>query len=669
MNMLYKILTFVFILALGIAPTSAQQTIGSGHVLGNGTSAARTPTDTALHAIMGQSGSGLGAGVSTALGNPTNGLGGVSTWLTKPSNAALSALPSTALAVTRTGVAAAGDSPPVNFVASGSACSLNAGAGDVGSQVPTSDGKCWLAAPVVLNPMDFGAAGNGSTDDSVPLAATFAAAPAYSSVDLSGHTYMLTATIPRPAVGVAVHGGTLYLNNPTPEFLYTIVASDYMEFDHVNFLGTGAVGTAITPKYQGGIFGGNSIYPAPMNVPGANYVYVHDCSFSELTVGVWSGPASTDPTPVGWTVVNNKLLNIVGFQAQSEGYGVLFTPSSDGVISGNTFTNIHRHAVYLAGGAQNVVVSNNVVDGVDNIAIQTNASHTQPLQYNINISNNVIRNLTKSFAYGYASSIGIGLFGDYDDVVVANNVIYQPLDIGIYAEAEAASGGVAYSTKIKISGNQVIGGTGASAISDSGIKVTDTDGVTISDNMVSLASAANAITYETTSALAVNPAVITGNQLSTTNASAIAFRTDLTTASLLQIYNNYLAGFTFGTGTITDSSTTAIIKTDLNNSVGYYATDADLTYEAGSLGGQNAPVVRWAASQGADRNVFLDCANVPSGSTATVINLSSGGKNLLIHSCTSTESGYALLRTSTATNTGKYGWNGTTWEEISYAPQ
>lgn len=62
-----------------------------------------------------------------------------------PNNTQLAAASSALKVLTRDGVFAAGDAPPLQFVASGSACSLQGGAGDVGSQVPTRDGKCWIA--------------------------------------------------------------------------------------------------------------------------------------------------------------------------------------------------------------------------------------------------------------------------------------------------------------------------------------------------------------------------------------------------------------------------------------------------------------------------------------------------------------------------------------------
>jgi hypothetical protein len=81
-------------------------------------------------------------------------------------NAALEALPSTATSfVTRLGFATPGDAPTLGFIPSASACSLNAGAGDGGSQVPSADGNCWIANyegdPDIR---EWGAKGDNSTD-------------------------------------------------------------------------------------------------------------------------------------------------------------------------------------------------------------------------------------------------------------------------------------------------------------------------------------------------------------------------------------------------------------------------------------------------------------------------------------------------------------------------
>ena len=102
---------------------------------------------------------------------------------TAVSNTALSAIASTAYPqVTRLGYAAAGDSPPVVYTPSGAACSLNAGAGDGASQVPSADGKCWIGNfNGRLSVASFGQHNNFSADDGAALAAAISAASAAGS--------------------------------------------------------------------------------------------------------------------------------------------------------------------------------------------------------------------------------------------------------------------------------------------------------------------------------------------------------------------------------------------------------------------------------------------------------------------------------------------------------
>ncbi|HEY1880117.1 MAG TPA: hypothetical protein VGG68_09315, partial [Caulobacteraceae bacterium] len=65
----------------------------------------------------------------------------------------------------RYGFAARGDGPPLLFRPQSAPCSLNGGAGDGGSQVPSSDGGCWLASfPTLLDLRFWGAKNDGSAD-------------------------------------------------------------------------------------------------------------------------------------------------------------------------------------------------------------------------------------------------------------------------------------------------------------------------------------------------------------------------------------------------------------------------------------------------------------------------------------------------------------------------
>ncbi|AYG68901.1 MULTISPECIES: hypothetical protein [unclassified Rhizobium] len=86
---------------------------------------------------------------------------------TATNTAALSAMTVTGgpPAVMRLGYAAAGDAPPLVYVASSSPCSMNSGSGDGGAQVPSADGKCWIAIfPAEgADVREWGAKADGST--------------------------------------------------------------------------------------------------------------------------------------------------------------------------------------------------------------------------------------------------------------------------------------------------------------------------------------------------------------------------------------------------------------------------------------------------------------------------------------------------------------------------
>jgi len=98
--------------------------------------------------------------------------GGVTT---VANQAALKALaPSTTYtSVDRAGYTTAGDGGGATYSYSSSACSLNSGAGDNGSQVQAQGGGCWLAkfGTSAPSPKVWGCAGNGSTNDATCMQA------------------------------------------------------------------------------------------------------------------------------------------------------------------------------------------------------------------------------------------------------------------------------------------------------------------------------------------------------------------------------------------------------------------------------------------------------------------------------------------------------------------
>jgi hypothetical protein len=137
-------------------------------------------------------------------------------------NAALSALPHTAYsAVVRLGYAVIGDAPPLAYTPSASPCSLNAGAGDGGSQVPTSDGGCWLA--VFYGPGDireWGAVGNANIRYGCSITATTNSLSCPTAAFVSGG---ISATAPTVTSGLAT--SPTVSANGTAAFTVTVGAT------------------------------------------------------------------------------------------------------------------------------------------------------------------------------------------------------------------------------------------------------------------------------------------------------------------------------------------------------------------------------------------------------------------------------------------------------------
>jgi len=497
-----------------------------------------------------------------------------------------------------------------------------------------------------------GCKGDDATDDAARYAAVLAAAPAYSVIDATDGTYRLTAGARIANVGVKMRGGKFRLDNDGQQFLFVVVPSDYCTFEKCRFTGSGVTGTAPTPKYQGGIHGGNSDHPAPLNVTPANGVTVKDCIFENLTVGIWSGGAAAQAVPVGWSVVDNQFTNIVGFAGQSEGYGTLFTPCSRSVIRGNKYKTIRRHAIYLASESSFNGVDGNVIDGVDNIAIQSNTGVAQNYADQNSYTNNIIRGFTRSIAYGYRSSVGIGLYGKHSNSLVQNNSIFGALDTGIDCAGELA--GSNYAEYMDVLGNKIIMDATAT---DGAIRADGLFSGKISGNKAVLQSNIYGVIVTSTNSVSTKLLDVSGNTFDTTAPAAIAFRLALVASRTIHIYRNKLNGFAAGySNRLTDTSTAGIRKTDLNDDAGFYGADADVTHNAqGTIAQTDCPKIRHAAVLTAARLVTLANTNVPHGAEVTIMRTGAGAFSLNV-------SDGGTIKGLATGQWGRFVWNGGGWE-------
>lgn len=511
-----------------------------------------------------------------------------------------------------------------------------------------------------LSPKFFGAIGDGIADDIIPLTNTFAASVPYSTIDLSGYTYAITSPIRRPAVGVTVKNGKIYLNNPTPNFFMAFVASDYCIFDGISIIGSGVTGSGVTPKYQGGIIGGNTGWPAPMNVTPANYVTIRNCYFSELTLCIFAGGSSLDPVPTGWRIEGNAFVDIVGYQNLSEGYGSSLSPANNSIIKGNTYKNIHRHAIYLAAQSSNNIVDSNVINGCDNIAIQSNTFAAQDYADGNIITNNNITGLTRSIPYGYFSSVGIGLYGKFKNYLVANNRIYGALDTGIISSSELSN--VAYGSWITIENNKIVMD---STSTDCGIRFDGNLSGSVKGNEIVLKSSIQGIAVSAAASATTSADVIdvSENTINTSNSNSLAFRIYLTTDRVVRIFRNTLNGFgsVYTSNIIYDTSSAGTRRTDLNATTGYYDGDSDFTFVAnGTTAYTDCNSIRYAGTLTAARTITLTNPTNEIGAQVTIMRTAGGAFNLNIY-------GSGFIK-GLATNTwGTFVWNqGGSWELAAY---
>ena len=126
--------------------------------------------------------------------------------ITVNNNTQLTALPTSITAATRLGYATAGDAPAVLYTRNNSACSLNAGSGDGGSQVPTIDGKCWIAnLGGVANLALWGADNTGAASVDSKLAAAVAAMKGSGgALEISAGKYLLDGSAQVALSGVKI---------------------------------------------------------------------------------------------------------------------------------------------------------------------------------------------------------------------------------------------------------------------------------------------------------------------------------------------------------------------------------------------------------------------------------------------------------------------------------
>ncbi len=245
-------------------------------------------------------------------------------------NAGLAATPSTfAPQVVRAGFYAAGDSQAIVYTSSATPCSLNSGAGDGGSQIPTSDNGCWNWIPPVpaVTPLVFGAHGNGINTDTVPVQNSANAAGSAGIIDFFDGVHLYAITTLNLTVPVDIEGAyrfgfwTTYPTNSGRACPWGIVSENNVTIINA----TAVTGTIRNLCVQAGPNTGSGV---------------------SATAGaaIQLAPSSTTTYQTGWNLEGNTLINVYdGITVNGAGYSSGCcgegTTSNGVTILRNTITN------------------------------------------------------------------------------------------------------------------------------------------------------------------------------------------------------------------------------------------------------------------------------------------------------------------------------------------
>lgn len=261
----------------------------------------------------------------------------------------------------------------------------------------TTNAQSTLSGAGYLFASEYGVTANGSTDDTsaVQTVLTLAAATGKTAIFSAG-THKLVGPVSFPsgvkAQGVG-NGGTIFYAG-TAGMTNISTASADAWIDGIYFKGSGTS--------NGGERG--------IDVSNQSRVKVTNCRFGYLTNGVrFSGLSAMDGE-----VSTSIFQTIVGKFGVSEGYGVNTSGQNLRVVN-NRFTDIMRHAVYLASSASGCLVADNVISGLSQHAIQVYALSSQNGCFSNAIVGNVISDMTQA--------VGVRVSDFAHNTLIANNII------------------------------------------------------------------------------------------------------------------------------------------------------------------------------------------------------------------------------------------------------
>lgn len=483
---------------------------------------------------------------------------------------------------------------------------------------------------------------NNFGQDLGPLLQTFVdQADAGTTLDLLGLEIGIGTPFRLPDTGFKIKNGRFRLLG-TEQWLFAVVPGTDSEFHQVSCVGEGNVGSGGVPLYQGFVHSGTTDVSRPIELQREprDGVKFYSCNASNSTVGWWIGGSSLDHVPDGWQIVDCSVRDIVGTPNLSEGYGWLLSPATNCLMQAPRAKTVRRHAIYLAGGAQHNVLDTPIIDGVDNIAIQFNAFPGQLGNDDNTILSPVVRNVTKSIAYGYRSSIAIGVYGNASRTRIFGGRLSTFLDTGI--EFDGTLGG---------EDNSVLGTyIDARNASDAALRTGVQNGFT-ARAIVELAANIYAGVYTGANG-GTKPSSLQFDVRSA-GTGAIVHRSAISAGT---VYGDYESpAGVVATGFLVSGAGT--FRTASNFGVGVHSADAGLAYTAGGSAVTDRAAVRLTGTLSAARDMTLTKVVVPENASVEVSRTGGGGFAFNVLN----GPGGATLKALATGQWGRFTWDGTNW--------
>lgn len=275
------------------------------------------------------------------------------------------------------------------------------------ASLPLSASAATVSAGV--NVKDYGAVGNGTTDDTAAIATALATGR---SVLFPAGTYLTGAQTVASAGQILFGEGaaSIILAQSVASNLFT-VSADYVGFQDLRMNGVATSNANST----------FAIYTAAASP--AKYMTVERVVFSGADAAHgFNNAIKLDTNSSYATLINCKIERLFG-SISGTGYGVLCGQASACKIIDNWMqasSGRGRHGVYLGAGTSDCLVQGNSISGFDFEGITQYANGAQPACANNTIIGNSV---TSCVASGNVSSGAIGIYGHSSRALLSCNTV------------------------------------------------------------------------------------------------------------------------------------------------------------------------------------------------------------------------------------------------------